>query len=254
MNILPKIMMVIVVSSSVGQLTASAPKVKPIKIKMVKTDPASRGKPWTYAIVVDENQGIRPFKTIKKDATISVVPGRYIVVCTNAKKDPNCPLQKIPVTATKDMVIALDQSGNVSLKTAAEIKSILASTDENKIALTNPVEILVQIPTERVKVPFTLKSAPQATGSKYYDKKQVTAPDKKDILQKSNRTLSVYVVPLRVEQVNRGEQNKASFISINNKPGKPITIREAQDEIKAGSTIRMGTSENVFFVVNSNES
>lgn len=250
MNILHKMMLVIVASSSMGQLIASAAKVKPIKIKMVKTDPASRGKTWTYALV--DTEKVRPFKTIKKDATISVVPGQLIIVCTSNKKDLNCPQQQIPLTVTKDMVIALDQEGKVSLKTADEVKKMLASMVEKQISLSNLVQISVQIPTTRVTAPFTLKSAPQATGSEYYDKKKVTELDVRTVEGAQHGSKRYYLVPLSVEKVDAGQRSKASFISINDNPGKPIIIR-AEDEIKAGSKIRMGTSENVFFVVNPSE-
>lgn len=265
-----KVLMVIALCAGAGQALAMAStpaEVKPIKRKMVKTDFASRGKPWEYKVGTRAlNWSESEYKNVKNDVTISFRPGvDELVVCpfTGVCKETVL----TDAYASKDNLIAIDKDGNALPKTAAEIKQLIEGSKKGilgiKVKLNNPANIKVLIQKNKFPVPFTVKSAPQATGDEYTDVK---------VVREGNLVGDNYVVDLMVEKIAPGKMKTGSFIRINDKPGKQIIIRNRpaitrknrnqkgemkdaekiaaiEDTIEDGSIVRMGTNENVFFVM-----
>jgi len=269
-------MTVVALCASVAQVFASAaPKVKPTKIEMIKTDFASRGKPWNYQIDVQGNGEWSMPKRIKNDVYIPVILGttKLKILVPAAQLNP----VEQQITSAYTHKIAIGKYGTISPRTADEIKKMIADSKKassasavvgTPVPLTNPVTIKLWIPKSKLPVPFVVKSAPKATGDEYTDAK---------VVQEGNEIINhvgddYYVVDLKVEKIAPGQQNTGSFIRINDKPGKRIIIRNSEatirknrnaagemvsygdiaaieDAIEKDSIVKMGTSENVFFVI-----
>lgn len=236
---------------------------KPTKIEMIKTDFTSRGKTWQYQFDVQGDGNWSEIKTIKKDRTISFVPGK-----TKLKIIPSASFEQL---ITQDYVgkkIAIDKDGIIHFKTLAEIKQLIADSKKassapvvipKKVSLKSPVPIQLWIPTNKFPVPFTVKSAPEKTGAEYNDLR---------LVRSNNQTIKHagvdhYVVDLLVEKIEHGQQKTGSFIRINDKPGNQIIIRNREkigdeivkpikDNVEADSIVKMGMNNN-FFVMSSDE-
>lgn len=232
--------LLVVVALCVGfaQVVHCSPPLpkKPVKVKMFKTDFESRGKPWKYRV---GNAGVAAsdYKIIKNYVTISFRPNvDDLVICPHVS---TCTETKLTDEyAEKGILIAIDKDGKVSTKKAAEIKQLIADTAPKM------VNVRVLIP-EKFQPPFTLSASPNQNNKPIYKKVKTGATIP---LERPQEWISesYFVVPMQVPS------NKDSiYLTIDQGTGKKITKKVVMSEnypIKAGSTIRMGTSEDIFFV------
>lgn len=209
---------------------------KPVKVKMVKTDFESRGKPWKY--MVGDAATTSDYKIIKNDVTISFRPGiDDLIICPHVTV--NCKVTTLTDEyAQKDILIAIDKDGNASPKTAAEIKQLIADTAPKM------VNVKVLIP-EKFQPPFTLIAAPNANNKPIYNKVKTGATIP---LERPQEWIleSYFAVRMQVPS------NKDTiYLTIDPAKGKKITRKIVMSKnypIQEGSVIRMGTSEDIFFV------
>lgn len=105
--------------------------VEPVNVKIVKTDSAFRGKPWSYRVISTQKPN-PSYKNIRRDDTISFTPGTNaeLEVCTETGGKGACQKnslenkgQEIVYAAGKQ--IAIDGSGNALARTSSEIQALI---------------------------------------------------------------------------------------------------------------------------------
>lgn len=274
----------VALSAGLVLVVQPATKEKMAKVKMVKTHYPSRGKAWTYALKKDGETVSS--NTIKNDRVISFIPDKtQLEVCLASGRCVSSTLTS--VYAEKGKQIAIDEAGAISPQTAAWIKEEIADSKEaasnkqtaagateqlekfrisadaltavgNKSSLKddpNLVDVTVSIPTRFQDDPFVLSASQQANGDGVYSfqtvdklrhvpstQEEYSAQKAKGIKYVDRTETRFYVVPLRIPAGRH-----AVYFSINNAQGKKLSLR-AQDEVKKGTRIRMGTKGGAFFV------
>lgn len=255
--------LLIALLACIGFVPLAMASEKPVKVKIVKTDTPSRNKPWYYRVVSTLDQDPNPaYKSIKRDDTVSFTPGTSaeLHICTEPKGQGTCWRKYFSDLDLKGKQIAIDAAGTISARTADEIKKMIAETDPKKatvIKAENPVKVTVLIPTSKFKVPFVLISAPSAINNRIYDRVPVTSFTG-TVTRNIGRAGTQQHVPFYKVSITVPGGKQPFYLSIDNKPGRKVILRDDQkrqihDEITEKSIIRMGTSENVFFVEDNKE-
>lgn len=131
MKVTCKVMIIVALCAGFLQITEAAN----LKVKMVKLDPASRKKTWSYKIIPKKSTIISPrLKKFKEETTLSINPKDFesvLRVYTNstgagdAKELPL--LQPVIDTLYKDHGISIDKDGNLNITPMNEIEKLVAT-------------------------------------------------------------------------------------------------------------------------------
>lgn len=136
-------------------MNCSAPKAKPIKIKMFKTDQKTWGKAWTYGFSADDIRMPLKMNTFKKDTTVSIDPAnlsanRFLHVVTSEPGQggtgATLDISKVADEISQGNVIAIDKNGKPTFKRLTMTQSEIAATKTGKIPVYKVGDVIQVVP------------------------------------------------------------------------------------------------------------